>query len=87
MNGKRKGGIWCGGMYTREKGGERNTYIYSRGVGGGGLRNKIQEQKITTSRAAIKRWGREFSQATFIGKQKKNITKNGPGYVANLFKP
>ena len=90
-------GIWMGKekevsgaeecTHGRREGKGTPTSIAGGWGGGGGLRNKIQEQKNTTSRAAIKRWGREFSQATFIGKQKKNITKNGPGYVANLFKP
>ena len=58
------------------KGGEgRGTSIAG---GWGGVSNKIQEQKITTSRATFKRWGQDFSQATFIGKQKKNITKRNP---------
>ena len=45
--------------------------------GGGGF-NKIWKQKITTSRAFVKRWGREFSPATFIGKQKENVPKRNP---------
>ena len=37
-NGKGKGDIACGGMYTREEGRERNT---CSGGGGGGVSNKI----------------------------------------------
>ena len=63
------------------KGGEKGEEHLHLWGGGGGLgwlgagEATEQKLKLTTSRAVIKRWGRYFSPATFVGKQKRNVTK------------
>ena len=66
-------------MYTQEKGRERN--ICSEG--GGGVSNKIQEPKVTSSRAVIKRWGWGFSPDETEEKctQKKSLVVLFPTYL------
>ena len=53
--------------------GKRKEDIRCRGMYTG-----EERRERNTSRAIIKRQGRDFSQATFIGKQKKNITERNP---------
>jgi len=57
-------------MCTREEGRERNTYIYSRGWGGGGVATRSGNKKSLLPALSF-RGGQDFSQATFIGNRRK----------------
>ena len=64
-------------MFPKEERRERNTYIYSRGGGGGSY--KLWEQKITTCRAVIK--GYFHIKTEEIYNQKNSLVVWFPSYL------